>query len=106
MTHDNNNSVDIHSILTTSLSKQKIAKHFKKAGWFVRKAGYDEYEIQSNYSELEIYGNDKEILMSGCINDYKHSIPEILQFLNSIKIKYQLECYDQNKNLLEKYQSP
>lgn len=102
MIQENENSVDLYSTLITPLSKRKVAKTFKKAGWFVRKSGWYEYEIESEYAELEIYGGN-EILMSGLVNDYKTTIPIIIAILQENSIAYQLECYDQNGNLLVEY---
>lgn len=102
MFQEDENSIKICSTLSTSLSKRKIAKHFKKAGWPIRKSGWDEYEIESEQVELELYG-DSEILMSGYINDYKITILSIISVLEQYDIAYNIECYDQKDNLLEKY---
>ena len=105
MIQENENTVNVYSTLITSLNKHRIAKFFSKSGWLVRKSGHNEYEIESESAELEIYGSDKEILMSGIVKNYKSTISGVIDLLQQHSIDYQIECYDQSDKLLVEYKN-
>ena len=73
------------SSLETSLSRKQIAALFERQGWDVSKAGWEEYEVQSNFAELIIEA-EKPVLIHGPVADVLENGPKIVDILSHQEI--------------------
>ncbi len=91
---------NVYGLLSTRRSKDWITSCFKKAGWSMRKCTWTDYEIDSDYAELIIEG-DETILMHGAIADFDSNASSVVAILEENGIGYSIEHYDQAGNLLK-----
>ncbi|WP_417384554.1 hypothetical protein [Gimesia sp.] len=66
----------------------------------MRKCTWTDYEIDSDYAELIIEG-DETILMHGAIADFDSNASSVVAILEENGIGYSIEHYDQAGNLLK-----
>ena len=88
---------NVYGVIYSPLSKEEIAKSFGKVGWNVRKADWINWEITNDFSELIIEG-DKEILIHGPVSVDSFEI--FVAKMKEIKLKFSLELYDEQENLI------
>ena len=88
----------LYGLIFDKISKQSVAKKFKEVGWNVRKSGFYSYEINSDWAELNIDG-ENEILLNGEI-DLEH-FEELEKLIISFDFKYSLELYDNENQLIK-----
>ena len=82
-----------------TVSKEQIATKFHELGWSVRKSSWTDFEIESQWAELNIEG-DKEILFNGIMDETKFE--ELEGLLIKLGFEFSLELYNQEQELLKK----
>lgn len=80
------------------LSKSEIASLFERNGWYKRKCSWTDYEIQNNWSELVIEGDDFDCLINGILDYSIERIDIIKEILSITEISsFNLELYDEDE---------
>ncbi len=93
----------IFSELKTTLSERRVAGFFYKSGWKTRHTGRNEYELCSNFAELELCYDGESLLLSGDIINDLNNISSIINILKQHSISFRLECYDRSHRLIKDY---
>ncbi|GAA0189042.1 hypothetical protein GCM10009122_48630 [Fulvivirga kasyanovii] len=73
-------------------SKLELVSKFHQLGWSVRKSSWTDYEVENEWTELCIQG-ENEILLSGILDEQKFE--ELGDLLNSFGVKYNFELVDE-----------
>ncbi len=84
-------------------SKRSLSELFVASGWSSRKSAWTDFEIKSEWAEITIENEDNTPLINGAIDPAMFDNFRFL--LESHKIKYSLELYDEQGNLLRKESS-
>ena len=93
---------NFHSSLHTTLPRSRVAELFRSLGFEVRKCGWVDFEIWSDWAELVIE-SEKPILMHGPVADVLANAEKLLARLREAEIEYFGECYDENGALLQEF---
>lgn len=94
----------IHMALWTRRSAAWVMRRFKAAGWSWRNSAWDEFEVACDDAELDI-ASKNPILISGGISQSDDTIHRIIRILAEAGIKFELEVYDENDQLIESHSS-
>ncbi|HKB03394.1 MAG TPA: hypothetical protein VKD90_14320 [Gemmataceae bacterium] len=85
-------SSNFFSSLHTSLSREQVARLYGAIGWEVRKCGWHEYEVISDWAELVIEA-EGPILMHGPVADLPARAEELVAPLRAGGVSFAAECY-------------
>ncbi len=93
------NSNNLYGSFDGGKSKYEIALFFYNNGWNIRKSSFYDFEIENEWAEFEINGENNKPLLKGMIdiNYFNHLIEE----LNLLEIKYSLELYNDKQELIK-----
>lgn len=94
---------EFFSMLYTSLTREQLVERYHSHGWSIRKCGWHEYEIRSDFAELVVEA-EQPILMHGVVVDVVVNAERILEPLNGV-VDYAAEAYDDEKRLLKEWRS-
>ena len=86
---------NLHGVLHTELSNDRVAAAFRERGWSWRKCSWTEHEVSCGYAELVIR-DVKPYLVSGEVADIESHLPEIVGILVSIGVEYEIDYEDAN----------
>ena len=89
---------NLYGLIFGKITKQSVAQKFKENGWEIRKSGFNEYEIKSEWSELNLEG-ENEILINGDI-DFEN-FDKLEKLFSKLDLKYSLEIYDNQGELIK-----
>jgi hypothetical protein len=84
-------------------SKKALADIFEANGWTIRKSTWTDFEVSTVWAEITIEGEDKTTLINGVIDP--KMFDDFRQFLDSLRIGYSIELYDDKKILLKEMRS-
>ena len=87
---------NMYGVILGTNSKIEIATKFHEIGWSVRKSSWTDFEIESEWAELHIEG-ENEILFNGMLDESKFE--ELQNLLEKFGLKYSLELYDGEQEL-------
>lgn len=83
-----------------------VCPAFEKAGWTIRKAGWEEMEARNNWSEINIVKDRHGVLLNGRVA-FRAGMMEVLDgVLYGIGSAYQYEVYDEEKQVLREKRWP
>ncbi|MFY0602013.1 MAG: hypothetical protein JXR03_20230 [Cyclobacteriaceae bacterium] len=88
---------NIYGVIHGTDSKIEIATKFHELGWSVRKSSWTDFEMESEWAELHVEGENK-ILFKGMIDEDKFE--ELENLLDKFGFKYSLELYNEKDELL------
>ncbi|WP_010179683.1 hypothetical protein [Aquimarina agarilytica] len=91
---------NFYGLIFDKISKESLSIKFKQIGWHVRKSGFNSYEITSEWAELNIEG-ESEILLNGEV-ELKH-FDKLEKLIISFNLKYSLELYDNENQLIKRF---
>ncbi|MEM9276788.1 MAG: hypothetical protein AAGA80_28195 [Cyanobacteria bacterium P01_F01_bin.143] len=91
---DGNN---MYGVVNDTISKKQIATKFHELGWSVRKSSWTDFEIECQWAELHIEG-ENEILFNGILDETKFE--ELGDLMVKLGFKYSIELYDDEQKLL------
>lgn len=97
-------SSNFFSMLTTKKSREEIAHLYGASGWHIRECSREDFEVCCEWAELIIDG-ESPLLLHGPVAEVMKNLPAILQPLDEAGVKYQGECYGENKELLQDFSS-
>ncbi len=83
---------------------ETVAMKFESAGWRVRKAGWAEFEIVSDYAELISESSDP-VLLHGLVADVLNNGPRICGVLSDNALEYKSEAYDGEDRLIKEWKN-
>jgi hypothetical protein len=92
-------STNLYGIVESLIAKEELALIFYKHGWSVRKSSWVDFEVECEWAELTIEG-DNEILINGLLAP--DMFEELFQFLEQQQLKFSLEFYVDNELLEER----
>lgn len=98
------NKDNLFVTLNTSLTKIMITHAFENNGWNIRRCSLEDYEMRCSWGELIVEGIEP-LLLHGGIHNIIDNVDKILEILKSLSIVFSLECYNENDELLYKYDS-
>ncbi|MGV3723258.1 MAG: hypothetical protein ACO1SX_20350 [Actinomycetota bacterium] len=87
------------SSLYTTLTREQIVELYRPHGWRIRKCGWREYEIRSEFAELVVEA-EQPILMHGPVADVVDNAQRVLEPLKGSNVCYAAEAYDDEMRLL------
>ncbi len=93
----------IFSELKTKFSERRVAGFFNDLGWKTRQSGRDEYELCSNFAELELCCDGGRLLLRGDVINNSSNISSIINILKQCSISFRLECYGTNHSLIKEF---
>jgi hypothetical protein len=80
-------------------SKKALADIFGANGWHIRKSTWTDYEVRTDWSEIIIEDEEHSPLIHGAIDPTMFD--NFRQFLDSCRVKYSLELYDDKGTLVK-----
>jgi len=93
---DKNN---LYGIISNIESKRALADMFGASGWRVGKANWTDFEVMIDWGEIIIESDEYDLLINGVVDP--EMFDEFRKLLDSFGVKYVLELYDENGNLIK-----
>jgi hypothetical protein len=91
---------NLYGTIYTVESKRILSELFVVSGWSCRKSTWTDFEVKSDWAEIIIENEDKSPLVNGAIDP---AMFDNFRFLLEFhKIKYSLELYDEQGDLIRK----
>jgi len=90
---------NLYATLHGSLTAPQVVELFVASGWSTRKSGRDSHELRSNQGELVLEAQDP-LLLHGALTNVLENAPRVADVLRQADIKFALECYGPNGELL------
>ena len=83
-----------------SISKTKIKEAFVSNGWVQRMANWTDFELNNDWSELTLEGDENEPLLNGKVTFHQSNIDILNKIFNELEAQYFYEFYDEHKKLI------
>lgn len=75
------------STIGAGFTRQQIVELYREAGWQVRKCGWTDYEIKSDWAELILEG-ESPLLLHGSVSDLPSRAEELLAPLRASGVTF------------------
>jgi hypothetical protein len=99
MTYKIPNQSNLYGTIFSVESKKTLAYMFGANGWRVRKSTWIDYEVHTDWGEIVIEDEEANPLIHGLIDPVMFD--NFRQLLDSSNLKYSLELYDDEGNLIK-----
>jgi len=103
MTYKIPNQNNLYGTIFDIESKRILADMFGANGWSVRKSTWTDFEIRTEWSQIVIENEDQNPLINGVIDPTMFD--SFCLLLDSLKIKYSIELYDNQGRLIKEEKS-
>jgi len=91
------NETNLYGVIEfRNLTKEILANKFQERNWKLRKSSWVDFEVENEWSEIEIKGKN-EILISGIIIQSKFE--ELVNTMNEMNINFEIELYNEKEKI-------